>query len=121
MLERIIQTSYEKIIVGKLVVASIEYCLDLENKLRPVSHTGWNILAGGLAGALGHKRNPEVGLKIAASKVGKPRSVETRAKLSVALKGNKCAKGSVRTEAMKAAHSERMKSAWLRKGKDGYR
>lgn len=92
-----------------LCVGAPEYCLDLEHALRPTQNIGWNMACGGDAPALGRVMTAEHKAKIDAAKRGRPRSEETKRKLSEALKGNQCAKGSVRTPEMRAAHSARMK------------
>jgi hypothetical protein len=38
---------WDKIVVSQLVVSSLDYCFDLEKKLRPKRRIGWNIAAGG--------------------------------------------------------------------------
>lgn len=45
----------ENLIVSTLVIADTNYCLDLENKLRPCKNIGWNIAVGG--------RRPNIGIK----------------------------------------------------------
>jgi len=38
---------YDDIIEYVLVEGNRKYCLDLENKLRPIARMGWNLVAGG--------------------------------------------------------------------------
>lgn len=104
MLCRILRRrGFENVMVESLLVAPASYCLEIENKLRPTPHIGWNLCAGGGANALGIKRSESTKAKLQAAKVGRPRSEETKAKLREALKGNKCAAGSVRTAEFRAA------------------
>lgn len=101
------------LIVDTLVEGSTEYCLMIENKLRPKPKTGWNINIGGGRGSLGVKRSEETNRKHSASVSGskhhaygkkvakevidrivlsrklnaKPVTQETRDKMSAANKG----------------------------------
>lgn len=90
-----------------LVVGGLEYCVDLEARLRPYAHTGWNIGPGGQSPVLGRKHSPEALAKINAHKAGRVVSPETRAKIAATLKGNSNAKGAVRTPEMRSVYSER--------------
>jgi hypothetical protein len=85
------------VIVQKTLEGSAEYCLAVEAKLRPSPNIGWNLCMGGRKTSLGLRRSEATKAKINAAKVGRPRSFETRAKLSIRLMGNKCATGSIRT------------------------
>lgn len=91
----------------ELVRGSTEYCAEMEEKLRPHKDIGWNLWSGGNKGILGFRQSQAVKDKVNAKKYGRPVSPETRAKIATALKGNKCAAGSIRTPEMKTAQSER--------------
>ncbi len=45
--------------VTTLLEASDEYCLDIEQKLRPEPNIGWNVSCGGTAPMLGKRHSPE--------------------------------------------------------------
>lgn len=82
-----------EVVAETLVIGTVDYCLEVEAKLRPAPHVGWNLCVGGVKGSLGLKRRPETVAKQNAHKIGKPRSAETRAKISAGLMGNQCAAG----------------------------
>lgn len=60
---------WDNIIVDKLVVSSLEYCRDLEYKLRPLPSIGWNEIPGG---DLPPSLNPLIASKISLALKGKP-------------------------------------------------
>lgn len=95
--------NFKNVVVEPLVMGTADYCLEVEGKLRPGPHIGWNLCAGGHKGALGLKRSEATKAKLQAAKIGRPRSEATKAKLRLALKGNKCASGSVRSPEYRAA------------------
>lgn len=73
----------EDIIVQTLLEASDEYCYDIENKLRPLSSTGWNIAVGGVsAGMLGRSHTETTKQKLSEMNLGKKLSEETKQKMS---------------------------------------
>lgn len=96
----------DDIVVQTLLEGSIEYCQEIEKKLRPRAGIGYNCAIGGAATTLGAVYSAEVRAKIADSARGRkhsaeakrkmseaqkarpPASDETRRKLSEALKGN---------------------------------
>ena len=55
---------YEDLVCEKILIGSIEYCLDLENKLRPSPCIGYNIRVGGAATRWGEPSSPETSQKI---------------------------------------------------------
>lgn len=54
----------DNIIVETIIVGTSEYCLDIEAKLRPFPHIGWNISPGGALTRLGMKLSDESRKKI---------------------------------------------------------
>lgn len=96
----------DRLIVSTLAEGCDQYCLDLENKLRPSVKIGWNLQIGGGSGsspalfseearqkisAAGklRKMSPETKAKLISANTGKRRSDEVRAKLSIFRKGKK--------------------------------
>lgn len=84
------------LIVDTLVEGSDEYCLTVENKLRPEVKIGWNIKIGGSFGSLGVKASAETRLAMSESRkgeangfYGKTHSEETKQKLREANLGRK--------------------------------
>ncbi len=76
------------LVVETLVEGSNEYCLMIENKLRPEVKIGWNIKIGGDFGSLGVKASEETKLKMSETRrgesngfYGKEHSEETKQKL----------------------------------------
>lgn len=57
----------EKLIVDTVVLADIEYCYALENKLRPITRIGYNCDAGGNCNRLGSKQSLETRKKQSAT------------------------------------------------------
>lgn len=70
------------ILVTTLLEGSEEYCLDVENKLRPSRKIGWNLQEGGNKGTKGVDVTPETRAKISAAGKGRVFSEEHRRKLS---------------------------------------
>lgn len=102
----------ELLIVETICEGSNDYCLMIENKLRPSPNLGWNLLVGGAKGSLGTKASEETRRKQSESRKGernhfygkkhseatkalmkiknsRPVSEETRKKLSEIRKGKK--------------------------------
>jgi len=70
-----------------ILIAEDKYCLDIENKLRPLKNIGWNISVGGgkPPSALGKKFGPmsdEIKAKVSASKKGFKHTPEIEAKVT---------------------------------------
>lgn len=87
------------LIVDTLVEGSIDYCLMIENKLRPAVKIGWNIKIGGDLGSIGLKASAETRLAMSESRkgvnngfYGKTHSEETKQKLREANLGKKHSK-----------------------------
>jgi len=72
----------DQLVLETIVEGSNEYCLEVENKLRPERNIGWNIAIGGERGRLGSVASEETRKKQSLAKLGKPISPETRAKIS---------------------------------------
>ena len=70
------------VIQSILLIGTQEYCYEIENKLRPTDHIGWNINEGGTKPPC----DPETRLKMSKAKTGKPRSEETKNKIRETLK-----------------------------------
>lgn len=77
------------IVVSEIVFASLEYCQEIENKLRPSVNIGWNICAGGADTRVGSICSMETRTKISAGNTGKVRSAEFKSLISKAVKGRK--------------------------------
>jgi group I intron endonuclease len=82
------------LIVETLVEGSDEYCLMIENKLRPDVKIGWNIKIGGDFGSLGVKASDEARLKMSINRsgskhylYGKKLSDEVKRKMSLSRGG----------------------------------
>lgn len=82
---------YDDILVSTVVIGSLEYCLDVENKLRPSPRIGWNIAIGGSKTMLGYKMSEESKLKISLNNANRSRvySEEERLIASAKSKGKK--------------------------------
>jgi group I intron endonuclease len=89
---------------------------------------GYNILPGGHRG----EHHPETIEKIRASKLGKPRSAETIAKMRASMKASPACRGWVTPEAQRAAlrerfqgkplsaeHCAKLKAAWIKRKAEG--
>lgn len=85
-----------------LVIADESYCYELEQKLRPALHIGWNINIGGSKPPVAKYRGDDYVSPLRGvprptpwmigrtpANLGKPTSDETRAKLAAAKKGKK--------------------------------
>ena len=77
------------IVVDKVVIGDVEYCLNIEKSLRPELRIGWNIAIGGAATMLGTKLSEEAKKRIGDCNRGRVPSAETRAAISMAHKGRK--------------------------------
>jgi hypothetical protein len=82
-----IRKNYENLVVTTLVEGSPEYCLLIENRLRPLPNIGWNIAAGGDRGMLGRKHSEATLKKISESLKGRTLSDSTKQKISEVTKG----------------------------------
>lgn len=63
-LYRALEKYEDQIVVSTLVEGSDEYCLSIENKLRPTEKIGWNIGTGGFCPSLGVTRSAETKQKL---------------------------------------------------------
>jgi hypothetical protein len=73
-LKRALLKYKDTIIVETILEGSVDYCYDLEFKLRPKEQIGWNIVLGGIKGRAGMKNSPEHVAKVAEANRGKKRS-----------------------------------------------
>lgn len=84
---------YEDVVIKELVTADPEFCLMVEESLRPTLRIGWNIRSGGTTDGLGREVSEETRRKLSESKVGKHTgrtvSEETRKKISKSKLGTK--------------------------------
>lgn len=55
---------YKDIVVEVVLIGTLEYCLDIERKLRPLQGVGWNLAIGGGHVLLGYKMSEESRKKI---------------------------------------------------------
>ena len=77
----------DKILVDTILEGSQEYCLLMEQRLRPAPSIGWNQSQGGAKTRLGISCSEETKLKISASKVGKKMDQAHRVRLTAAITG----------------------------------
>lgn len=81
---------WDVLVKDVVLIASTEYCLDIETKLRPTKEIGWNIAIGGgkpVGWKLGSKLPDWVKDKISKGKIGKPFSEQHRQNLAKAKVG----------------------------------
>lgn len=79
----------DKIVLETILEGDIDYCLDVENKLRPTNKIGWNIKVGGDYGSIGVIPSDESRKKMSESHTGeknhfygKTHTDEMKAKMS---------------------------------------
>lgn len=63
---------HNKVCVSTLIEGSLDYCLLMEERLRPTKNLGWNIGVGGGSTQAGAKRTEEERNKMSAAKKAKP-------------------------------------------------
>lgn len=79
---------HEDFVSSVILKGSLEYCLFIENKLRPEFNIGYNLKPGGQQSMLGYKHTPESRQKITeANKRRGPVKEHTKELLSIASKG----------------------------------
>ena len=75
-----------EIVVSELVIGTLQYCAELEFKLRPTRNIGWNIAVGGLLTSIEARATYstplEVRRKQSGAKKGRKLSAEHKAKMS---------------------------------------
>lgn len=81
---------WENLIKEILIIASSDYCLFVENKLRPKANVGWNIAAGGgkpplTKWNLGKRMSEETKQKISMNRKGIKHTSEMQARLNLNL------------------------------------
>lgn len=80
----------DSLIVDTVLVGTIEYCAEIENKLRPESWIGYNVHPGGaylpLVNRLSYTAPEDTKLKQSLAKLGKKLSEDTKLKMSIARK-----------------------------------
>lgn len=59
-----------ELVVEDIIRAPIEYCYDLENKLRPLPNIGYNLSVGGASVNLGSKRSEDCRAKMSSDRKG---------------------------------------------------
>jgi hypothetical protein len=80
---------HDKLILKPLFIGHAEYCLEMENKLRPKCSIGWNTGPGGSKTTLGRKATPEQRAHFSKVHSGRPHSEEWRRMMSEKFKGRK--------------------------------
>jgi hypothetical protein len=80
---------HKNMIIKKLVVGTIDYCLEMELKLRPAPGIGWNIGIGGEAPWKGNFHTEEMRARLSVLSMGKPKSEEAKRNMSIARLGKK--------------------------------
>ena len=95
MKHAITKYGWDTLIKEVMVIASKEYCLDVEIKLRPADKIGWNVVLGGgnppISRRSGFKHTDEAKEKNRQAHLGKKASEETKRKLSAIRKKIVCA------------------------------
>lgn len=98
----------DRIIVTTLLEGSDEYCLDIENKLRPTVKIGWNIKVGGDFGSIGVTASDETKRKLSECRTGeknhffgKTHSDEQKASWKCSRGGKPFSEGAMRKSALK--------------------
>ena len=80
----------DSLVVDTIVIASMDYCAELELQLRPHEGIGYNILKGGyinpLLGRLAYKTPEDIRLKQSLAKLGKKASETTKQRMRDARK-----------------------------------
>lgn len=79
----------KKILVTTVVEADVDYCLYIEEKLRPDFKIGWNLQIGGNKGGYGRLMSAEARKKISDHVKSRVVSEETRKRMSEASSGRK--------------------------------
>ena len=79
----------DKILVETVLEGSHEYCLLMEQKLRPLVNIGWNQAQGGALTKLGTVCSEETKRKIGLASKGRTMSEENKLKMSIRSKGRK--------------------------------
>lgn len=77
----------DELVLETVVIGPDDYCIELENKLRPDFKIGWNLDKGGRVGCIGRVASAETRLKQSIAKIGKSRSKEATAKIAAARTG----------------------------------
>ncbi len=77
------------IVINKVVIGSLDYCLLVEKALRPEQRIGWNIAIGGVATQLGARHSEESRKKMSDSCKGRKLTAEHKEIISKAHKGRK--------------------------------
>lgn len=71
----------DNIVYDLILVGDLDYCTDLEKKLRPEFRIGWNLAVGGSKTMLGFKHSDETKRKISEYFKGRPLSDEHKEKV----------------------------------------
>ena len=77
---------WDNIVVDKLLVSSVEYCREIENKLRPTPSIGWNEIPGG---DLPPGINPLIAKKISEALKGRSGTPHTEATKLIIAESNR--------------------------------
>ncbi len=118
----------DRLIVKTVCIGTSDYCLELENRLRPRPLIGWNVGIGGEKPAIGRIVGEETRKKLSIASSRQVMSDETKAKLIAINKGNKYNVGKTLSEerkakiaasltGKKASPETRLKHSLARKGK----
>lgn len=100
----------EQIIIETILIGSVDYCLSIENSIRPVERIGWNTVSGGGKPPVfkGHSEESKKKIGLAATgrkhMVGKKFSDEHKANISTGVKT------AVRKTPCRKPHSEETKA-----------
>ena len=79
----------ESLVVETVLIGEEDYCYEVEAKLRPSTHIGWNVAIGGVKSGNygGYKLSEETKAKMSASRKGRKNSPEAIAKMVAKTKG----------------------------------
>lgn len=79
----------DALICEELLVGDVDYCLEIENKLRPSPNIGWNLAIGGSKTMLGFKHSEQTRLLISKQFKNKPLTEQHAEKIRNNFKGKK--------------------------------
>lgn len=78
---------YENLKKSVVCIGTADYCLFIENRLRPKRNIGWNIAIGGDSPALGRKMSDKGRLAVSKAQTGRIKTSEERIRIGDASRG----------------------------------
>lgn len=101
----------EDVEVKTVLIGSLDYCLDLEKRLRPEVSVGWNTGIGGEKPTIGYKHSEDAKQAIGLESKARCRSLESRAKNGLAHKGKTVSKET--RDKLSASHKVKANPPWM--------